>query len=221
MPKKVVTKLDKCVNILLEIHPDIKAESTHSNAGESSPAAGPRVFNGSNSANRETAEQANGEPPASGEMLVVYSKPGCCLCDGLKDKLQLILASPSTPVLREVTLEVNCRASICYRTASHLVVLSCLRWDSVQLLEITARCHSPLDLTVVIVLRSGEGYHDAARVGKCLPVRDPGDDTADSRRNRSKRFSDFVCICQRDSKRLCASSTSSLSSILTIVLPFS
>jgi len=26
-------------------------------------------------------------------MLVMYSKPGCCLCDGLKEKLDVILAS--------------------------------------------------------------------------------------------------------------------------------
>ena len=95
------------ITILPKLYPYIKAESTYSDAGEASPAAGLRGFNEPNSANRITAEGLNEDPLASREILVVYSKAGCCLCDGLKDKLQLILASPSNPILEEVMLEVN------------------------------------------------------------------------------------------------------------------
>ncbi|XP_050225444.1 uncharacterized protein LOC126674936 [Mercurialis annua] len=45
--------------------------------------------------------------PLKTRTLVLYSKPGCCLCDGLKEKLQaaFLLSTPNS--LHDVVLEVR------------------------------------------------------------------------------------------------------------------
>ncbi|XP_021285441.1 uncharacterized protein LOC110417414 isoform X2 [Herrania umbratica] len=39
--------------------------------------------------------------------LVLYSKPGCCLCDGLKEKLQAAFSLSGPDSLHDVTLQVR------------------------------------------------------------------------------------------------------------------
>ncbi|KAJ8762963.1 hypothetical protein K2173_023092 [Erythroxylum novogranatense] len=39
--------------------------------------------------------------------LVLYSKPGCCLCDGLKEKLQVAFSLSGPHALHDVELQVN------------------------------------------------------------------------------------------------------------------
>ncbi|KAJ4910056.1 Thioredoxin superfamily protein [Raphanus sativus] len=39
--------------------------------------------------------------------LVLYSKPGCCLCDGLKEKLQAAFSLSGPDSLNHVTLQVR------------------------------------------------------------------------------------------------------------------
>jgi len=38
--------------------------------------------------------------------LVLYSKPGCCLCDGLKEKLHAAFLLPGPDSLKDVDLQV-------------------------------------------------------------------------------------------------------------------
>lgn len=40
------------------------------------------------------------------EKLVIYSKPGCCLCDGLKEKIQAVLLLDDIGCLKNLELEV-------------------------------------------------------------------------------------------------------------------
>lgn len=44
-----------------------------------------------------------------GRKLILYSKPGCCLCDGLKEKLNAAFSLASSPLLslHDVDLEVR------------------------------------------------------------------------------------------------------------------
>ncbi|CAA7019674.1 unnamed protein product [Microthlaspi erraticum] len=39
--------------------------------------------------------------------LILYSKPGCCLCDGLKEKLQAAFSLSGPDSLNDVTLQVR------------------------------------------------------------------------------------------------------------------
>ncbi|KAH0777776.1 hypothetical protein KY290_009187 [Solanum tuberosum] len=39
--------------------------------------------------------------------LILYSKPGCCLCDGLKEKLNAAFSLSSPPSLHDVQLQVR------------------------------------------------------------------------------------------------------------------
>lgn len=43
---------------------------------------------------------------ASRRKLILYSKPGCCLCDGLKEKLQAAFLLSGPPSLHDVDLQV-------------------------------------------------------------------------------------------------------------------
>ncbi|KAI4389160.1 hypothetical protein MLD38_001416 [Melastoma candidum] len=47
------------------------------------------------------------DSPSSTRTLVLYSKPGCCLCDGLKEKLQsaFLIAGPNS--LHDVVLQIR------------------------------------------------------------------------------------------------------------------
>lgn len=44
--------------------------------------------------------------PSASRKLVLYSKPGCCLCDGLKEKLQAALCLSGPDSLQNVELQV-------------------------------------------------------------------------------------------------------------------
>ncbi|MED6168841.1 hypothetical protein PIB30_015460 [Stylosanthes scabra] len=43
----------------------------------------------------------------SGRKLVLYSKPGCCLCDGLKEKLEAALLLSGPDSLHDVQLQIR------------------------------------------------------------------------------------------------------------------
>ncbi|XP_010438439.1 PREDICTED: uncharacterized protein LOC104722031 [Camelina sativa] len=46
--------------------------------------------------------------PTNTRRLVLYSKPGCCLCDGLKEKLNAAFSlSPGSDSLNDVVLQVR------------------------------------------------------------------------------------------------------------------
>lgn len=45
-------------------------------------------------------------PSSAARKLVLYSKPGCCLCDGLKEKLQAAFLISGPDSLRDVDLQV-------------------------------------------------------------------------------------------------------------------
>ncbi|KAM0948839.1 putative glutaredoxin, Thioredoxin-like superfamily [Dioscorea sansibarensis] len=60
------------------------------------------------SASFSTACQASGEPnPLKHSHLVLYTKPGCCLCEGLKEKLQVALSLTGPNPLRSVNLQIR------------------------------------------------------------------------------------------------------------------
>ncbi|MED6173680.1 hypothetical protein PIB30_061893 [Stylosanthes scabra] len=44
---------------------------------------------------------------ASGRKLVLYSKPGCCLCDGLKEKLEAAFLLSGPDSLHDVQLQIR------------------------------------------------------------------------------------------------------------------
>lgn len=44
---------------------------------------------------------------SSARKLVLYSKPGCCLCDGLKEKLQAAFLLSGPDSLHDVVLQVS------------------------------------------------------------------------------------------------------------------
>ncbi|KAF8023620.1 hypothetical protein BT93_F0969 [Corymbia citriodora subsp. variegata] len=46
-------------------------------------------------------------PSPAARKLVLYSKPGCCLCDGLKEKLQAAFLISGPDSLRDVDLQVR------------------------------------------------------------------------------------------------------------------
>ncbi|KAH7373470.1 hypothetical protein KP509_17G058300 [Ceratopteris richardii] len=46
-------------------------------------------------------------PPPTSRKLVLYSKPGCCLCDNLKEKLQAVLILGGPESLADVLIEVR------------------------------------------------------------------------------------------------------------------
>ncbi|XP_044510477.1 uncharacterized protein LOC123228999 isoform X2 [Mangifera indica] len=46
-------------------------------------------------------------PASSTRKLVLYSKPGCCLCDGLKEKLQAAFLLSGPDSLHDVDLQVR------------------------------------------------------------------------------------------------------------------
>jgi hypothetical protein len=54
------------------------------------------------------AERIEEEEQKKKRRLVLYSKPGCCLCDGLKEKLHLVfMMGGEGSVSDDVELEVN------------------------------------------------------------------------------------------------------------------
>ncbi|XP_054788521.1 uncharacterized protein LOC129294300 [Prosopis cineraria] len=46
-------------------------------------------------------------PSAPSRRLVLYSKPGCCLCDGLKGKLQAVFLLSGPDSLHDVDLQIR------------------------------------------------------------------------------------------------------------------
>ncbi|XP_039127820.1 LOW QUALITY PROTEIN: uncharacterized protein LOC120263908 [Dioscorea cayenensis subsp. rotundata] len=55
-----------------------------------------------------TAGQTSGEPkPLMQNHLVLYTKPGCCLCEGLKEKLQVALFLTGPNSLCSVNLQIR------------------------------------------------------------------------------------------------------------------
>lgn len=49
----------------------------------------------------------SGKPTSSSRKLVLYSKPGCCLCDGLKEKLHAAFLLSGPDSLHDVELQVD------------------------------------------------------------------------------------------------------------------
>ncbi|XP_027091770.2 uncharacterized protein LOC113749694 [Coffea eugenioides] len=45
--------------------------------------------------------------PSTSRKLVLYSKPGCCLCDGLKEKLQAALCLSGPDSIQNVELQIR------------------------------------------------------------------------------------------------------------------
>ncbi|KAI7745369.1 hypothetical protein M8C21_004464 [Ambrosia artemisiifolia] len=45
--------------------------------------------------------------PSSRKQLILYSKPGCCLCDGLKEKLHSAFSLSSSNSLNDVDLQIR------------------------------------------------------------------------------------------------------------------
>ncbi|KAJ0243107.1 hypothetical protein HA466_0203370 [Hirschfeldia incana] len=52
-----------------------------------------------------SSSSCSGQPNT--RKLVLYSKPGCCLCDGLKEKLQAAFSLSGPDSLQNVTLQVR------------------------------------------------------------------------------------------------------------------
>uniref|UniRef100_A0A2P2PNA1 Glutaredoxin-like protein n=1 Tax=Rhizophora mucronata TaxID=61149 RepID=A0A2P2PNA1_RHIMU len=52
------------------------------------------------------SSSSSSSPPRT-RKLVLYSKPGCCLCDGLKEKLQLAFSLAGPHSLHDVELQVR------------------------------------------------------------------------------------------------------------------
>lgn len=50
---------------------------------------------------------AQSTPPLPSKKLVLYTKPGCCLCDGLKEKLQAAFSLAGPDSLHDVHLQVT------------------------------------------------------------------------------------------------------------------
>jgi len=74
--------------------------STNKNPGYS-------VASGSSDEDMLMKEQSDTEQLEKRRKLVLYSKPGCCLCDALKDKLQLAFMVGGDLDLSDVELEVT------------------------------------------------------------------------------------------------------------------
>ncbi|CAL1362157.1 unnamed protein product [Linum trigynum] len=53
------------------------------------------------------ASLSSSPPPPNTRTLVLYSKPGCCLCDGLKEKLQAAFSLSNPPTLHDIDLQVR------------------------------------------------------------------------------------------------------------------
>lgn len=66
-------------------------------------------------------------PASSTRKLVLYSKPGCCLCDGLKEKLQAAFLLSGPDSLQDVDLQVPHLSSSIYICDTCI----CLRWTFV------------------------------------------------------------------------------------------
>ncbi|KAF7816876.1 uncharacterized protein G2W53_030845 [Senna tora] len=54
-----------------------------------------------------TSSFSSSSTPSSSRKLVLYSKPGCCLCDGLKDKLQAAFLLSGPDSLHDVDLQIR------------------------------------------------------------------------------------------------------------------
>lgn len=64
--------------------------------------------------------------------LVLYSKPGCCLCDGLKEKLQAAFLLSGSDSLHDVDLQVT--------HFSHILSLSPFDWAVIWLIVLNFCC---------------------------------------------------------------------------------
>ncbi|KAI9200125.1 hypothetical protein LWI28_003071 [Acer negundo] len=53
------------------------------------------------------AFSSSSNSPSKARKLVLYSKPGCCLCDGLKEKLQAAFLLSGSESLHDVDLQVR------------------------------------------------------------------------------------------------------------------
>lgn len=90
---------------------------------------------------------------SSTRKLVLYSKPGCCLCDGLKEKLQAAFLLSGPDSLHDVDLQVT------HFSHTHSLSLSV--------------CSNLIDcVECVLLILSGERYYNQSWVGKVLPVWD-------------------------------------------------
>ena len=90
--------------------------------------------------------------------LILYSKPGCCLCDGLEEKLQTAFSLSSPDSLHDVELQV----------ASSVITLSgsfFFLFLEKLLIELTL-----FWLGINWVLKLDEGHHYKSGMGKGLPV---------------------------------------------------
>ena len=89
--------------------------------------------------------------PSTSRKLVLYSKPGCCLCDGLKEKLQAALCLSGPDSIQNVELQVPLTHFCCFCWVScNLVLFICL--------------------TLVGGFCLDKGYHYEFLLGEGLPV---------------------------------------------------
>ncbi|XP_068639076.1 uncharacterized protein [Aristolochia californica] len=56
---------------------------------------------------KRLAALASSPSPPPQRKLIIYSKPGCCLCDGLKEKLHAAFALGGSDSLKDIELQVR------------------------------------------------------------------------------------------------------------------
>ncbi|KAI7744424.1 hypothetical protein M8C21_017304 [Ambrosia artemisiifolia] len=65
------------------------------------------IINISRKLNITFCNYSSSSSPSSRKQLILYSKPGCCLCDGLKEKLHSAFSLSSSNSLHDVDLQIR------------------------------------------------------------------------------------------------------------------
>lgn len=92
----------------------------------------------------------------SSRSLILYSKPGCCLCDGLKEKLQAAFLLSGPDSLHDVDLQVTRPIFVLFQFQS-------FKLQALSFLSVFSE-------VCCIGFYSDKGYNKQSRVGKSLPV---------------------------------------------------
>lgn len=92
----------------------------------------------------------------SSRALILYSKPGCCLCDGLKEKLQAAFLLSGPDSLHDVDLQVSRPIFVMFQFQS-------FKLQALSFLSVFSE-------VCCIGFYSDKGYNKQSRVGKSLPV---------------------------------------------------
>ncbi|KAI4307287.1 hypothetical protein L6164_030491 [Bauhinia variegata] len=66
-----------------------------------------RVFNPLAALSYSSSSSSSSSPSTSPRKLILYSKPDCCLCDGLKEKLQAAFLLSGPDSLHDVDLQIR------------------------------------------------------------------------------------------------------------------